>query len=77
MVEREKYLVEDDSQGLYSVGLSQVEAEVNEIIRKASIRYIMGEITETGYWEAYEEWLDGGGNAISELYKIVYEEKYQ
>ncbi len=77
VVEREKYLVEDDSQGLYSVGLSQVEAEVNEIIRKASIRYIMGEITETGYWEAYEEWLDGGGNAISELYKIVYEEKYQ
>lgn len=72
---RSTYLVEDNSRGLYSSEISKAASMGNEKIREASIRYIMGEITEEKYWEAYQEWKENGGEELAKRYKKEYEAK--
>lgn len=73
--EREDWLVKDDSYGLYSETYAALSDELNRIIQKASIRYIMGEITETDYWQEYQAWYDRGGRQVIEEYTKGYKAK--
>lgn len=70
--EREAWLVQDDSFGLYSETYTRYADMLNQRIQKASIRYIMGEITESGYLAEYEAWYREGGEQVIEEYTKAY-----
>lgn len=74
--EREKWLVRDDSFGLYSETYTMYGDQLNQRMQKASIRYIMGEITEDGYLSEYEAWYQAGGKKVIEEYTKAYTEAY-
>jgi len=72
---RMNYLVMDDSGGLVSATYKVNSSSLNDIIRNASIRFILGEITENGYYQKYEEWLENGGAEIITEYTEAYNDK--
>ena len=73
--ERKKYVVADDSNGLYSETYVRLGDVLNERIRRASIRFIMGEIEEKYFWEEYQWWYDNGGGDVIKEYTESYREK--
>lgn len=73
--ERSAWLVADDSHGLESPTYIMKGEQLNKIIQKASIRFIMGEITEEDYWREYYIWYDRGGKSVIEEYTNAYKQK--
>lgn len=71
---RENWLVDDVSYGLYSETYVALGDMLNQKIQKASIRYIMGEISEKGFRQEYEDWYAEGGKEIIEEYTKAYNE---
>lgn len=72
---REPYLVNDASYGVHSETYAVLGDRLNKRIQKASIRFIMGEITESDYWNEYQIWYEEGGKAVIEEYTEGYKEK--
>lgn len=70
--EREQWLVLNDALGLYSETYSMLSDTLNRRIKKASMRYMMGEITETDYWKEYKGWYEEGGKKVIEEYTRQY-----
>lgn len=75
--EREPWLIQNDSNGLYSETYLIYGDVLNKKIQKASIRYIMGEITESDYWKEYQEWYDQGGEQVIKEYTLEYQERWK
>lgn len=73
--ERTPWLVTDDSYSLESLTYTIQGEELNKIIQRASVRFIMGEITEEDYWREYKLWYDTGGKNVIEEYTKAYKQK--
>lgn len=75
ILDRNLYLVRDDSIGLFSETYVEKRTELDQIIQKACIRYIIGEIDREEYEQAYEQWYKEGGKDVIQEYTDEYKKK--
>jgi putative aldouronate transport system substrate-binding protein len=71
-----KYAVMDITFPLFSETYITRNVELQKIMTDAQIQYIMGQIDESGYWEAYDRWKRNGGQKIIDEFTSDYKKSH-
>lgn len=79
MTQNEKYCVANPAEPLQSATYMRSGAQLDNIIKDARTKFIVGQINEDGLKSAQELWLKSGGdkiiNEINEQYKLINQNK--
>lgn len=70
--DNDNYLIHDPSTALDSDTFNQGGARLQEIIKDATYKYILGEIDEAGFKAAVDQWLKQGGQKIIDEFSASY-----
>jgi putative aldouronate transport system substrate-binding protein len=70
---RMDYVVLDDTTGLTSDTYNEMSGDLDTFMMDTCVNFVIGSIDEAGYWDAYQTWLDEGGQACIDEYTEQYE----
>jgi putative aldouronate transport system substrate-binding protein len=70
--DNEKFLIHDPTAPLYSATYTEQSAKLQEIIKDATYRFILGGLDEQGFKREVERWRKEGGDKIMEEYNAAY-----
>ncbi|MCI3923029.1 extracellular solute-binding protein [Paenibacillus sp. TRM 82003] len=72
IVDNNNYLIHDPAAALDSLTFNQDGARLQELIKDASYKFMLGDIDEAGYQAAVDQWLKQGGQKIIDEYNASY-----
>lgn len=72
IVENNNYLIHDPTAALDSATYTQDGARLQEIIKDATYKFMMGDIDEAGFQSAVDTWLKQGGQKIIDEFNASY-----
>ncbi|MGM0879700.1 MAG: extracellular solute-binding protein [Bacillota bacterium] len=72
IVDNNNYLIHDPAAALDSLTYNQDGARLQEIIKDASYKFMLGNIDEAGFQAAVDQWLKQGGQKIIDEYNASY-----
>ncbi|MNP47306.1 Lipoprotein LipO precursor [compost metagenome] len=67
-----KFSISDPTAALDSRTFTEKGARLQDIIKDATYKFMLGEIDEKGFQDAVKKWKDQGGNTIIEEYNASY-----
>ncbi|MDQ1912664.1 extracellular solute-binding protein [Paenibacillus sp. GD4] len=70
--DNEKFLIHDPTAPLFSATYTERAAKLQEIIKDATYRFMLGSLDEQGFKKEVERWRKEGGDKITEEYNAAY-----
>ncbi|WP_166243072.1 extracellular solute-binding protein [Paenibacillus turpanensis] len=70
--DNESFLIHDPTAPLFSMTYATKGAQLQEIIKDATYKFMLGDINEAGYQQQIERWLNEGGQQIIDEYNESY-----